>query len=398
MQDFCNDLRIAILSYLANLLGMRLVAADATVLPKGWMMVDPALADAIGINKALIFQKIDGWVQHNRRKGKNVRDGRAWSYNSIPDWGKVFYWLHPGTVGKLIRELEDEGRLVSTQPNKKKADQTKHYSTEAGIIYDDEPQQMAFWPSEFMTLRGRKADDDSSTGSSKNKPAKAKGNKTPAPARAIRLFGGVGVFPANVPGSEMPEKQNEIPEQRPGRLDGSDLEDMDSAGSRATRAQNAPTPVPPPPFPDDTTEGIEDTEPIEVPSYAQIFAIPDAEVRGWIEKEPARLESWCAYAADQDNLYSPGGFVRTGMRIKGHMPPSCSSTPKSYSQSWMLNGLADEPDNYLEWIVSDDCNFGELHKAEARAILAERAGNPIRRDNTDGRAYITNEFADFIEH
>lgn len=333
MWDFCNDLCIRILSWMAAWFGMRLVRADEPTLPRGWMMFDPALAKEIGINKAIIYQKISGWVAHNLRKQRNIIGGRAWSYNTIPDWGELFKWLHPDYVGKLIRELENSGLLVSAKLAKNKSIQTKYYSTEAGIKHPHEPEQLSLWPGESLQMGRIKAPDDSSIETSKNKPAFPKRNLTTTPARALAMFSGVfrGVFF----GSEMPEKKSTIQEAAAARFDSSDHEDVYE--TPATRA-NTPSPVAPRPFPDrvpsqpdDTTETGESTEEdiSAVPAHANIFALADAEVRGWIAQDGARLQAWCEYAAAQENLNSPGGFVRTAMRISGHMPPVVK--PKFYN-------------------------------------------------------------------
>lgn len=346
MREFCNNHCIRILSWLAAWFGLRLVAADAVLLPKGWMMFDPALAKAIGINPAIVFQKIDGWVQHNRRKGKNVRNGRAWSYNSIPDWGKEFYWLHPGTVGRLIRDLESAGRLVSAQPNKMKADQTKHYSTQAGIFCDDEPQQMLLWPQQNVTLGGTKGDDDSSIGTSKNKPAKVKRNLTPTPARVLALFGGVGVFPGHVPGREMPEKTPEVPETGPARRDGGDLEDVDETRPQRTHSAVTHPPVAPPPFPDDTTErgdtteeetkSSPDTKPVDVPQWAGQINQPALDIERLFAEHGDSLAGWYAYGAAADTIKNPVGFALA--KVKQGLKP-----PESPSSSYI-------PDRYADFI------------------------------------------------
>jgi hypothetical protein len=136
IKQYCTFLCTLFTNWLCARQGLKPVAADATLLPKDWLMVNPALAAEIGINQAIIFQKIDGWVEHNRRKGKNIKEGRAWSYNTIPTWGKVFCWLNADYVGKLIRDLEKEGRLLSAKLAPKPSDQTKSYSTAAGSLLD----------------------------------------------------------------------------------------------------------------------------------------------------------------------------------------------------------------------------------------------------------------------
>lgn len=349
MRDFCNDLCIRILSSIAAWFGLRLVAANATVLPRGWMMFDPAVAEQIGINKAIIYQTISGWVAHNLRKQRNIIGGRAWSYNTIPAWGSLFKWLHPDYVGKLIREMENTGLLVSAKLAQNKSVQTKYYSTEAGIKPPYEAEQLSLWPGESLQMGRIKAPDDSSIGTPKS-PSSIPNfqTPTPTPARARRWLGG-GVLRGLIPGLEMPEKRAAIPEAVAIRRDGGDLEDVYE--TRATRTKTHP-PVAQPPFPDDTTERGDtteeetkssgDTKPVDVPPYAQIFALADAEVRGWIAQDGERLKAWCEYAAAAESVREPGGFVRAAMRIGGYWPPAVK--PKFYTptgQDYITGELAD---------------------------------------------------------
>lgn len=349
----CRNLLLIVVGWLAGLLGKRLVDREATVLPAGWVMANPAVANEIGINKAIIFQTIDGWVQHNRRHNKNIKKCRAWSYNTIPDWGKVFCWLNANYVGKLIRELEDEGRLVSAKLAKHASDQTKYYSTAAGSMPESDPQQMSLWPVENMTLRGRKVPHDSSIGTAKANPSIQK-VKTTTPTTRVRVpmsVGAVAEFPNHIPKIELAEKKPEIPEGRP---ESDEHEQFIPTGFPSVTATDQKVPIPgvypPPPIPrapspsDDESTEVEtassgNTPPVDIPEWMPSF------FTGCTANELVQilhlfgedtLQSARKYAENpKKRIDNPAGYVRA-MLAKGWQPPK--SQERSYLSGWGMRG------------------------------------------------------------
>jgi hypothetical protein len=76
----------------------------------------PALVQALGFNKEAILKKIWDWQEHNHRERQTFRDGHYWTYYTYEQWQqKHFQWLNVDTVRKLIRELENDGLLISGQ-------------------------------------------------------------------------------------------------------------------------------------------------------------------------------------------------------------------------------------------------------------------------------------------
>lgn len=88
------------------------------------LQVLPSLAKKIGLNEAIFLQQL-----HFRLLiSKNERDGHKWMYNSYSDWHKEFPFWSEKTIKRVIRRLEDEGYIISTDEyNKLKMDKTKWY-------------------------------------------------------------------------------------------------------------------------------------------------------------------------------------------------------------------------------------------------------------------------------
>lgn len=90
------------------------------------LQVLPALAEAIGLNEALVLQQIHWLLERSHHQ----LEGRVWVYNTYDQWQENhfrFYSLK--TVKRIILKLEELGLLISTDKfNKMKVDKTKWYS------------------------------------------------------------------------------------------------------------------------------------------------------------------------------------------------------------------------------------------------------------------------------
>lgn len=91
------------------------------------LLVIPELAQAIGLNEAIVLQQVHYWCLHNKNAGNNFRDGYYWVYNSYREWQKQFPWWSERTIKSIISRLETKGLLVSGNYNKLRMDRTKWY-------------------------------------------------------------------------------------------------------------------------------------------------------------------------------------------------------------------------------------------------------------------------------
>ncbi len=91
------------------------------------LIVIPELAQAIGLNEAIVLQQVHYWCLHNKNAGNNYRDGYYWVYNSYREWQKQFPWWSERTIKSIISRLETKGLLVSGNYNKLRMDRTKWY-------------------------------------------------------------------------------------------------------------------------------------------------------------------------------------------------------------------------------------------------------------------------------
>jgi hypothetical protein len=82
------------------------------------------LAVAIGINEAILLQKINLWINS---KGTEI-DGRKWIYNSYNSWQKQLPFFSEKTIKRAIKNLYDFKILLKGNFNKNNFDHTNWYS------------------------------------------------------------------------------------------------------------------------------------------------------------------------------------------------------------------------------------------------------------------------------
>jgi len=87
----------------------------------------PSLAQALGLNEAVILQQFHYWLIINKSKERNFRDGYYWTYNSIKEWRKQFPFWNTRTIERALWKLEANGIVKTGKHNKLNLDRTKWY-------------------------------------------------------------------------------------------------------------------------------------------------------------------------------------------------------------------------------------------------------------------------------
>lgn len=103
------------------------------------IIVYPSLADAIGINEAIIFQQLHFLLNSTRQaKSKyNYVAGRWWVYNTYTEWREEhFTWLSEVTIRRIFVQLEEWQLIESRQSVRNKSDRTKWYTIDYSLWND----------------------------------------------------------------------------------------------------------------------------------------------------------------------------------------------------------------------------------------------------------------------
>jgi len=94
----------------------------------------PTLATRIGVNEAIIVQRIHFWLGVNVKNGRH-HAGKKWIYNTYPEWHDQFPFWSESTIKRTMWSLEKQGIIESTDSlNRMNSDRTKWYT----INYDHE--------------------------------------------------------------------------------------------------------------------------------------------------------------------------------------------------------------------------------------------------------------------
>lgn len=103
------------------------------LLAKTPLSIKKEIENEIGLNGAVILQKLHFWLEKNKKEQRNYIDGKFWTYNSIRAWQEdYFYYLSFSTVKRAFAKLEKAEYIISANFNKDTRDRTKWYT----INYD----------------------------------------------------------------------------------------------------------------------------------------------------------------------------------------------------------------------------------------------------------------------
>jgi len=82
----------------------------------------------LGLEKSIIMSNFRFWLEKNKANGKNLYEDHYWTYNSSKALASIFPYWSQQKIARLIRELESDGYLISSNFNKAGYDRTKWYS------------------------------------------------------------------------------------------------------------------------------------------------------------------------------------------------------------------------------------------------------------------------------
>ncbi|WP_456390645.1 hypothetical protein [Hydrogenimonas sp.] len=99
------------------------------------LVVNPELAEKIGLNEAIILQQIHYWVQKSNFK----HDGKFWVYNTIEQWREQFRFFSADTIKRTLKKLKDAGLIRVERLSEDKRDRTNYYTIDYKKLESLEP-------------------------------------------------------------------------------------------------------------------------------------------------------------------------------------------------------------------------------------------------------------------
>lgn len=65
-----------------------------------------------GSDPAIFLQRMHYWLQ-NAKSGYRLQDGSKWIFNGYKEWQEQMSWLSVQQIGRIVRDLEQRGWLIS---------------------------------------------------------------------------------------------------------------------------------------------------------------------------------------------------------------------------------------------------------------------------------------------
>lgn len=81
-----------------------------------------------GVDKAIILSNIRFWLEKNKANQKHLHDDYCWTYNSSKAFAELFPYFSSSKIQRLLKELENDGIILTGNYNKSAYDRTKWFS------------------------------------------------------------------------------------------------------------------------------------------------------------------------------------------------------------------------------------------------------------------------------
>lgn len=92
------------------------------------------MARKYGLDEAIILHNLAYWVKKNTIDGRNIHDGRAWTYNSQHAFSEWFPWWSRRQVQRILNSLEEKGAIQKGIYNAKPMDRTMWYTVGDDVL------------------------------------------------------------------------------------------------------------------------------------------------------------------------------------------------------------------------------------------------------------------------
>ena len=92
------------------------------------------IAIKYGVDGAIMIENLHFWISKNKANEKHFYDGRYWTYNSLKAFEKLFPFWSSRQIERILRNLINQGAIVTGNYNKIPYDRTKWYALTESVI------------------------------------------------------------------------------------------------------------------------------------------------------------------------------------------------------------------------------------------------------------------------
>lgn len=86
------------------------------------------VAEKYGLEEAILLDSIMYWWRENRANGRNYRDGRWWTYNTMHAFAELLPWWSDKQIRRIITSCKDQGAILVGNYNADGRDRTAWYT------------------------------------------------------------------------------------------------------------------------------------------------------------------------------------------------------------------------------------------------------------------------------
>lgn len=87
------------------------------------------VAQEYGVPEAIFLNNLKFWITHNKANGKNMREGRTWSYNTFEAFAEMFPFWTERQIRTIVDKLVEKGVILKENRfNRHKNDRTNWYA------------------------------------------------------------------------------------------------------------------------------------------------------------------------------------------------------------------------------------------------------------------------------
>lgn len=81
-----------------------------------------------GLVEAILIENLYYWCKHNLANEKNIKENKAWTYNSVKAFNELFPYLTPHKINRALKNLEEKELIEVGNFNENPYDRTKWYT------------------------------------------------------------------------------------------------------------------------------------------------------------------------------------------------------------------------------------------------------------------------------
>lgn len=90
--------------------------------------VNKEMATRYGFEEAAILGHIAYWIYCNKKAGRNFKDGKTWTYNTIKAYADTFDIWSEGQIRRIFKNLEKKGAIIRGNYSSDPYDRTTWYA------------------------------------------------------------------------------------------------------------------------------------------------------------------------------------------------------------------------------------------------------------------------------